>query len=98
MDLISQIKPGDLVRVEPLHAITWAEVHRVILPPQPKVESYKPLDMRMSHWELYQEVRHVPVVTAGKVVHTLILPWHLSMDMTKNRIDEFAPDLTTCTG
>ena len=91
MDFINQVKPNDLMQVQPLYAMKWDEVGRVLLPPQPAIEAYMPLDMRVTRWELYQELCHVPVMAGGKVVHTIILPWHLSMDNAKHRVDECAP-------
>ena len=91
MDFNNQVKPSDLVQVLPLHAMTWDQVDRVQLPPQPAVVAFKPVDLRVSRWELYEETRHVPVTSSGKVLHTLVLPWNLSMDRARHRVDECAP-------
>ena len=66
-------------------------MERIVLPPQQKVEAYLPIDLRITRWELYQELRHVPIMSGGRLVHTLILPWHISMDAARLRIEESAP-------
>ena len=91
MELIAKVKPNDLVQVEPLSAMRWRDVEIVRLPPQQAVEAYMPIDLRVSRWELYQELRHVPVMTGGRLVHTIILPWHINMDCAKHRVEERAP-------
>ena len=83
MDFISQTKPRDFVQVIPLSAVRWSEVEKIVLPPQPRVTAYQPLDMRSSRWELYQCIREMPLMAGGRVVHTLIVPWHLSIERQK---------------
>ena len=63
MDLINQVKPNDLAQVEPLSAMRWRDVERIVLPPQHIVDAYMPIDMRVTRWELYQDIRHVPVMS-----------------------------------
>ena len=91
LDFINQVKPGDLVQVLPMHAVLWREVERILMPPQPRVSAFRPLDMRSSRWELYQNIREVPVLVAGTMIHTLILPWHLSLAQVRLRIADHAP-------
>ena len=90
-DFISQVKPADLVQVEPMYAQRWWQVERIVLPPQTPCHVHKPIDMRATRWELYQEVRQVPVMAAGKVLYTLVLPWHVNLDIARNRLDDMAP-------
>ena len=91
MDFISQVKPYDLVQILPLYAVTWDQVDRVVLPPQQKINAYKPVDLRATRWELYQEMRQVPAMAWGRILHALLLPWHLTMDRARHRVDESAP-------
>ena len=90
MDFIAQVKPNDLVQIEPLAAMKWREVERIVLPPQQRVHVFEPVDMRVTRWELYQDTRHVPVMRSGKQVHTILLPWHVSMDNARHRVEEHA--------
>ena len=90
--IISQTKPSDLVQVIPLAAVTWHEVEKVVFPPQPRVTAHMPLDMRTSRWELYQCIREVPVMAGGRVVRTMIFPWHLHIEEARIRMEESAPE------
>ena len=53
---------------------------------------FKPIDLRATRWELYQEVRHVPFTAGGKMQRTVVLPSHISMDTARQRIDDITPD------
>ena len=90
-EVIKQVKPSDLAQVLPLSAFFWKDVEKIMLPPQTKVAVHEPVDLRLSRWELYEHIRHVPVMSQGIVQKTLILPWHITMDHAKMRIDERAP-------
>ena len=89
--VIKKVKPIDLVQVLPMSAYLWKDVEKIVLPPQTKVIAHDPVDLRLSRWELYQRVRQVPVMSYGVVQKTLILPWHITMDHAKMRIDDRAP-------
>ena len=90
-EVIKKVKPIDLVQVLPMSAYLWKDVEKIMLPPQTKVLAHDPVDLRLSRWELYQRVRQVPVMSYGVVQKTLILPWHITMDHAKMRIDDRAP-------
>ena len=89
--MISKVKPIDLVQVIPMSAYLWKDVEKIVFPPPTKVIAHDPVDLRLSRWELYQRVRQVPVMSHGVVQRTLILPWHITMEHAKMRIDERAP-------
>ena len=90
-DLIAIIKPYDLVQVLPMSAFHWRDVERVLLPPQLPVRAHEPIDLRTTRWEMFQDLRHVPVMADGKITNTLVLPWHMSLDEARRRIDHRAP-------
>ena len=69
----------------------WKDAEKVILPPQTRVHAFSPIDLRINRWELFQDVRHIPLMSDGKIQHTIVLPWHVTMDNAKLRSDERAP-------
>ena len=89
--VIEKVKPTDLVQVIPHSAYHWREVEKIIIPPQTKVDVHQGVDLRLSRWELYQEVRHVPIMAYGRVIRTIVLPWHITMDNAMSRIEDRAP-------
>ena len=89
--LISIVKPTDLVQVIPLAAFHWRDVEKIIIPEQTKVEGHDLVDLRSSRWELYQHVRQVPIMAHGKLLRSIVLPWHVTMENARIRIEERAP-------
>ena len=90
-DIIKEVRPTDLVQVIPLAAYHWRDVEKIIIPAQSKVEAYSPVDLRISRWELYQEIRQVPIMFYGKVIRTILLPWHVTLEDAMDRIENRAP-------
>ena len=90
-DLVEQISVHDLVHVEPICAYMWREVNMLRLPPQYRIRAFQPIDMRRTRWELYQSVRHVPLMANGLVQNTIVLPWHVTINEARYRIERRAP-------
>ena len=83
--------PNDLVQVLPMFAYHWSEIESVLLPAQPRCEALHPMDLMATRWELCEEIRHVPVMAAGRATATVILPWSLSMDMARYLLEDHTP-------
>ena len=90
-DFVDQVSPYGLVDYTPMGAYLWHEVDRLILPEQYVIDVHSPVDLRNSRWELYQEPRHIPLMTAGRLQNTVIVPFHISMLDARRRIERRTP-------
>ena len=91
MDFINQVKPNGLVQVEPLAAMRWRDVDRVVLPSQQRVDAFSPIDVRARRWELHQDTEHAPHHRNSKnwIVHQLVLPERVRLKLYElDRIKE----------
>ena len=71
---------------EPATAMTWAMVEAIIMPELEIIQADLPLDLRYGRWEPYEDHRLVPVVHAGLLVNTAILPRSASPEIAQRRI------------
>ena len=60
-------------------------------PPQYEIRMQDPTNLRNTFWELYQRVRHIPVMSDGTLIHTVVVPWELPMMLARYRIERQSP-------
>ena len=92
-DFADRVKPWALPRIYPHDALTWDDVQSVILPPPEQVVGHNAIDLRKSRWELYEELRKIPLMKDGNIIHVLHVPRSLTLSRCQLRVERAATRL-----
>ena len=85
-DIANLVHSADTLSYEPRDALLWVHVENVIMAPLPDLRCHLPLDLRYGRWEPYERERLIPVLAAGVLVNTAILPQSATPEITQRRL------------
>ena len=75
------------IQAQPNDAASWSDVHALHIGHYLPVEAELYVDLRIDRWELHKMPRVMPVLSQGRVITNMVVPYDLDLQLTQRRID-----------